>query len=130
MTSLTATNLTKRILIVDDDQFFIKLLGMALRKNNYEVLLAMQGKEAITILQQQTVDMIIVDLMMPELDGLGFLHWLRQEAKLNTPTLVLTGMVKSSTEAEVRNAGATDLIYKPIKVPDLLAKVKQLEQAI
>ncbi|NOQ36475.1 MAG: response regulator [Methylococcaceae bacterium] len=121
------TNAAKRILIIDDDKFFIRLMDMALKQSGYEVLLALQGKEAIEILKQQTVDMIIVDLMMPELDGLGFLHWLRQEAKLDTPTLVQTGMAKASTEEEVKAAGGSALIYKPVKVPQLIAKVKELE---
>ncbi len=124
------TDSAKRILIIDDDQFFIKLMEMALMRNGYEVLLATQGNEGIEILKQQKVDMIIVDLMMPELDGLDFLHWVRQEAKLSTPTLVLTGMTRENTEQEVKAAGATTLLYKPVKVPELIAKVKELEQSL
>ncbi|MDQ7089471.1 MAG: response regulator [Methylococcales bacterium] len=120
------TPLKKRILIIDDDKFFIKLMNMALTQSGYEVLLAMQGNEAIDVLKHQSVDLIIVDLMMPELDGLGFLHWLREEKHLNIPTLVQTGMATESTEIEVKAAGATALLYKPVKVIDLIAKIKEL----
>jgi len=126
MTNKIVTN-GKRILIIDDDPFFIKLMQMILLKEGYEVFTASQGKDAITILTAETVDLIVLDLMMPEMDGMEFLHWLRQDAKLTIPTLVQTGMAKASTEVDVMNAGATALIYKPIKAPDFVAKIQELE---
>jgi len=118
----------KRILIIDDDRFFIELMKIILSQEGYEVLTACHGKEGMKILNTETVDLIIVDLIMPEMDGLAFLHWLRQEAKLTILTLVQTGMAKATTEAEVMAAGATALTYKPIKASDLVAKIKEMEQ--
>jgi CheY-like chemotaxis protein len=123
-------NRHRRILLIDDDVFIVRLLSLILTKSEYEIISARNGKDAIAILSEQPVDIIIVDLMMPEMDGLAFLHWLRQEANLTTPTLVLTGMVTPDTEKQVMAAGATGLIYKPIKVSDLLPKIIQLEQLI
>ncbi len=122
----------KTVLIIDDDKFLIKVMAMALRKADYKVICAEQGKQAIEILSQEgvKVDMIVLDLMMPEMDGLGFLHWLRQEALLKTPTLVQTGMVKPDTEQLVMDAGANSLIFKPIKLPSFIAKVQELEKLL
>ena len=122
--------LKKRILLIDDDELLVGLLALNLIKEKYEIILAHNGTEAIRVLSQQSVDMIIVDLMMPEMDGLAFLNWLRLQAKATMPALVLTGMTTTNTEQQVIDAGGTALLYKPIKVPELLAKIKQLEQLI
>jgi CheY-like chemotaxis protein len=123
-------NRRRRILLIDDDVFIIRLLSLILTKSEYDITTASNGKEAMAILSGQSVDMIIVDMMMPEMDGLAFLGWLRQEARLTIPTLVLTAMVSPDTEKQVLAAGATGLIYKPVKPSDLLSKIKQLEQLI
>ena len=123
-------NRARRILIIDDDVFIVRLISLILTKSEYGIISASSGKEAIAILSRQPVDMIIADLLMPEMDGLAFLHWLRQEANATMPTLVLTAMVTPDTEKQVMAAGATALLYKPIKVSDLLTKIKQLEQLI
>ncbi len=118
----------KRILLIDDDMFIVRLLTLLLTKSGYEIVTANDGKQAITILSEQQFDLLILDLMMPEMDGLVFLQWLRLEAMLTLPIIILTAMVAADTEKQVLNAGGTVLIYKPIKVPDLIAKIQQLEQ--
>ncbi len=120
----------KTVLIIDDDKFLINLMDKAIQKAGYNVITAYQGKQAIDILSQQSVDLIVLDLMMPEMDGLCFLQWLRQEAKLDTPTLVQTGMVKPNTEKQVMDAGASALIYKPVQVPEFIAKIHELEKML
>lgn len=117
----------KQVLLIDDDVFIVQLLTLVLTKSGYKVVSATNGKQAITLLPLQTVDLIIVDLMMPEMDGLQFLQTLRGELKATMPVLVLSGMVTATTESQVMTAGANALLYKPIKVPDLLVKIRQLE---
>ncbi len=70
--------------------------------------------------------MIIVDMLMPLMDGLRFLHWLRQEAKLETPSLVLTSLDNRGLSVEALVAGATDVIVKPVSLPLLLKKLGAL----
>lgn len=123
-------NQIKRILLIDDDVFIVRLLSLLLTKSGYEIISATDGKDAISVLSEQPVDLIILDLMMPEMDGLAFLHWLRQEANLTMPTLLLTSRVAADTEKQVIEAGGSALLYKPIKIPDLLAKIQQLEPFI
>lgn len=123
-------NRIKRILLIDDDVYIVELLSILLASSSCEMITAQNGKQAVEVLSNQSIDMIILDLMMPEMDGLVFLHWLREEANATTPVLVFTGVAAPDTEKQVMAAGATALVYKPIKVPDLLAKIQQLEQLI
>ncbi|MEQ1845686.1 MAG: response regulator [Nitrospira sp.] len=120
-------NQLRRILLIDDDDFIIRLLSLVLTKAKYEIISASNGKNAISILSEQPVDMIILDLRMPEMDGLAFLKWVRKEANLTVPILILTAMVSADTEKQAMAEGASALLYKPIKVPDLLEKMQQLE---
>ena len=83
-------NGTKRILVVDDDHSYQLLITMYLKKNGYEILQAGNGYEAIETLNREKVDLIVLDLMMPKMDGFRFLRWLRNEAHEQTPVLVLT----------------------------------------
>lgn len=103
------------------------MMEMTLKKAGYKTLIANQGKEAIEILSTESIDLIVVDLMMPEMDGLGFLYWLREEARLKIPTLVQTGMVKPDTEKRVMDAGANAVIFKPIKADVLVDKMMKME---
>jgi len=118
------------VLIIDDDKFLLRLMAKEIQKVGYNVISADQGKQAVEVLSHQKVDLIVVDLMMPEMDGLVFLRWLRQEAGLNIPTLVQTAMVKRDTEQSVMEAGANALIFKPVKPPDLIAKIQEIEKLI
>lgn len=123
-------NRIKRILLIDDDVFIVRLLNLLLTKAGYQIISATNGKDAIGILTEQQVDLVVLDLMMPEMDGMDFLNWLRREAKATMPIVILTALVSADTEQQVMDAGATALLYKPIKVPDLLEKIQQLEQSL
>lgn len=117
----------KTVLLIEDDNFLIILMRKAIENAGYNVITATQGKLAIDVLNKQSADLILVDLMMPEMDGLEFLRWLRQEAELDTPVLVQTAMVKTNIEEQVMSAGANALLFKPVKVPELIAKIQELE---
>jgi DNA-binding response OmpR family regulator len=116
----------KRILIIDDDAALRRLLKFGLEKAGYETLTADHGGEAIALVGRESVDLLLVDLMMPVLDGLRFLRWLRDEARLDVPALVFTSFERQNLDDEVRATGATDILHKPVRLPDLLARVEQL----
>ncbi len=119
-------NQQRRILLIDDDIFMIRLLTLFLEKSAYRIITAGNGKDGMRILEEQPIDLIVLDLMMPEMDGLVFLRWLRQEAKATLPTLVLTSMTENGIEQQVLATGATAILYKPIKPAALVAKIEQL----
>lgn len=103
---------------------------MILSQEEYEVLTARYGKSTKKILNNEAVDLIVVNLTVPEMDDIEFLHWLRPKSTLTTSTLVPTGIAKVTTKAKVMAAGTTALICKPLKAPDLLVQIKPMELAL
>ena len=123
---LTETALRPKILLIDDDSFIISMLTFILTKAGYDITAAQNGVEAIAILSGQSADLIIMDLMMPEMDGFSFLHWLRTEANSSVPTIVLTAMSELGATDEALSEGATLLLVKPIKPAELLMAIQQI----
>jgi len=118
--------MTARLLLVDDDDTLRKLFGFALRHQGYEVEEAVNGLDGLSKVEAGTFDLMIIDVMMPMLDGIRFLAILREERKIDTPVLVLTSMDRAGADAEIRAGGANDVALKPISHTDLLERVKKL----
>lgn len=115
-----------RILVIDDDPVLKRIIEIALGKSGYEVTTVGNGEEAMTVLKGSVFDVIMVDMMMPFMDGLRFLSWLRGTAGIQTPVLVQTSLARQKIEDDVRAAGAQDLIIKPARLPELLEKIGKL----
>lgn len=120
------TSSSNTVLIIDDDDSLAQLLSLTLQLEGFQVLRGCDGVEAKRLLSEHAVNLIVLDLMMPTLDGLGFLHWLRQEQKHDTLVLVQTAMTRDDTRDKVLAAGADALIFKPYGVNEFLAQVKRL----
>jgi DNA-binding response OmpR family regulator len=124
--NLKEVSMEKRILLVDDDDSLRKLFGFVLRRKNYEVEEACNGLEGLEKLKGSDFDLLIVDVMMPMLDGIRFLSILREQNQDQTPVLVLTSMDRSGAEAEILAAGATEVAIKPLTHTALLERVERL----
>ena len=83
-----------KILVVDDEQLLVKGIKFNLENDGYEVVTAYDGEEAVKIAREQSVDLIILDLMMPRLDGLGACQKIREFS--NVPIIMLTAKVRQS----------------------------------
>lgn len=116
----------KKILLIDDDEDLRNLLGLYLKMNGYEVFHANHGEEGKEQLQTFTPDMIILDMMMPVLDGMGFLKWLRQESQQDIPVLALTGRSKMETKTIVEELGATDIVFKPCDPQEIVDRTQKI----
>ena len=115
----------KKILIVDDEPDFVRLVKMRLEANGYEVTMAFDGEEGLKKVQQETPDLILLDIMMPKKDGYAFLLDLKKEkATKSIPVIALTG--KTKMEDMFKSEGAKDYITKPFKSAELLAKIKEI----
>ena len=79
-----------RIFVVEDDDVYRELLAFALSSHGHEVFVAENGARAVELIGHAEPDIIVLDMLMPVMDGLTFLHWLRDESKDETPVLVLT----------------------------------------
>jgi CheY-like chemotaxis protein len=123
---MRAGNKNKRILSVDDDPFFRKCLQAGLEQAGYETLAAGHGRQAMDLVRREAVDLLTVDLLMPVVDGLRLLRWLRQEAGLTTPVLVISALTGEEVVREALSAGASTVLAKPAPLEQILRKVAQL----
>ena len=116
----------KNILLVDDDLLLQELISLSLEVDGYIVHKANDGRQAMAMLEATAVDLIVLDMMMPVIDGLRFLRWLRNERKQDTPVLALTAMRRTGSEQEILAQGASAVVFKPVDLPSLSAAVKGL----
>jgi DNA-binding response OmpR family regulator len=119
-------NVKKKILIIEDDLAIQNLLSMMLNAYGYETSLAEHGLKAIELLQKEKFDIIVCDMMMPFMDGLRFIKWLRNEVKMELPVIVLTSVNDPKIREDILDAGATDIIYKPVAVQELFKRLEGL----
>lgn len=111
----------KKVLVVDDSATMRDMVAFTLGDEGWEVTKAEDGLVAVEILKDQTFDLIITDLYMPNLDGIGLAKHVRQNG-FKTPILCLTGDNSDDFKDDIRAAGATGWLRKPFD-PDKLIKV-------
>lgn len=121
----------KRLLLIDDDPNLILLVKDYLEFRGYEVITAENGREAIEVLEQEIPDMIICDVMMPEMDGYAFVNEVRQEERTSwIPILFLSAKGQSQDKIKGLNIGADVYMVKPFEPEELVAQVEaSLKQA-
>ncbi|SRR5260221_5643486 len=115
--------MTKRILLVDDERSIRESLSKILGAENYDVALAENGQEAIEKHGAQRIDLLILDLNMPVINGWATLDWLAAVNPL-LPVIIITG--RSYQRALAETAGADTLMEKPLDVPLLLQTIREL----
>ena len=112
----------KTILIVDDEKMILNLLSCNLIKEGYNVIEAKDGLEAITIAQEEKPDLMLLDIMLPKLDGLSVCK--RVKNIMNVPILMVTAKDDELDKILGLELGADDYITKPFSIRELLARVK------
>lgn len=115
-----------KILLVEDDNSLCQLISMVLELEGYEVTVSNDGEQAISYLKNNTVDLILLDIFMPVLDGTHVLHWLRVEEGLDTKVLILTAMSESKTKDSDIYMRANGVIQKPLDVNKIIESVDEL----
>lgn len=115
----------KRVLIVDDDRITRMLLKLLLEKEGYDVLEGENGRQAVDIVHRERPDLLVIDLMMPDMDGFQAIEHIRHDVSLSTlPVLVLTAEDGPGIEERVLDLGADDYIVKPFEAPVLISRVR------
>lgn len=110
------------ILVVDDDRKTVDLIRLYLEKDGYRVLVAYDGREAIAITRNKRPDLIILDLMLPKVDGLDVCRLLRSEC--NVSLIMLTAKTTEDNKLLGLDLGADDYVTKPFSPRELAARVR------
>lgn len=116
-----------RVLVVDDDTLLLDMIKSGLERSGYEVSACVNGKEALGMLTRQRFDLVVLDVMMPYVDGYHVAHEITQMLGGNAPkVLLITGRDTSRESGVILMSGADAAIQKPFDFGDLLSKVQQL----
>ena len=110
------------VLIVDDERDIVEALKIYLSTEKYDILCAYTGKQAIDVVKNHQVDLILMDIMMPEMDGITATHKLRELT--NVPIILLTAKSEEGDKVLGLNIGADDYITKPFNPIEVVARVK------
>jgi len=124
---MSATNLNNTILLVDDEQDILDFLSYNLKKEGYRVFTAINGSEGVRLAKEVSPSLVILDIMMPEMDGIEACQTIRNDVHLTQPLIVfLTSRAEDYSQIAGFEAGADDYINKPIRPRLLLSKVESL----
>lgn len=116
----------KKVIVIDDDSRNIFALTATLRAKGYECLSFHDATEAINTLKEQSCDIILIDMMMPKMDGYEAIPKIRQiQGKEHTPIIAVTAQAMMGDKEKCIDAGADDYIAKPIDVDRLLSILKE-----
>jgi two-component system alkaline phosphatase synthesis response regulator PhoP len=118
----TAGVMAKKILVVDDKKEIRTLLNQYLTQEGFNVATAGNGQEALFIARQEKPNLIVLDLMMPEMGGYEFMHSYRREAE--TPVIILTAKLDENDKVLGLELGADDYITKPFSIRELTARIR------
>ncbi len=117
---------SRRILVVEDDEFSQKVVGGILEREGYEVVFAGSGTEAFNLLRKVRPSLILMDYMLPDQDGVETTRKLKElEEFASIPVIMLTGRSNRDTVVRSLAAGAVDFMAKPINANVLLAKINK-----
>lgn len=110
------------ILICDDDKDIVRALRIYLSTGDYQIFEAYTGREALEVMKREEIQLVLMDIMMPEMDGLSVTETMRQES--NVPIILLTAKSESSDKILGLEVGADDYITKPFEPMEVLARVR------
>ena len=110
------------ILICDDERDIVSALKIYLTRDDYILHTAYNGKEALSLLQQEHIDLVLLDIMMPEMDGIAAMQELRKS--YNIPVILLTAKSEDTDKISGLELGADDYITKPFNPMEVLARIK------
>lgn len=114
--------MSKKVLVVDDEKNIVEIIAFNLKKEGYEVLKAFDGEEGLAIAMEHQPDLILLDIMMPKMDGYEVCKRIRE--KNNTPIIMLTARAEEVDKVLGLELGADDYVTKPFGTRELMARVK------
>lgn len=122
---MSATSLP-RVLVVDDEELLARVIARLLASRGVAVDVAGHGGEAIEKLGCEAYQLVVTDLMMPVVDGEQLVRWMREEAKLDTPVIVLSAIRDASLHERLEALGVSAILNKPQDMEDFLQRAVDL----
>ena len=117
--------MSQRILVVDDDRQIVRLIRSYLEQNGFDTLVAYDGHEALHLIRAEKPDLVVLDLMLPEMDGWEITHIVRSDPSISaTPIIMLTARVEDTDRIVGLEMGADDYIPKPFNPREVVARVR------
>jgi DNA-binding response OmpR family regulator len=113
---------SETILVVEDEPSIAEVVGLYLKRAGYTVQTASDGRQAMALLEAKIPDFVILDLMLPEVDGLSLMRWLRERS--NVPVIMLTARREEIDRISGLEMGADDYIVKPFSPQELVSRVR------
>ena len=113
---------TKNILVVEDEPSIAEVVSLYLKRAGYHVQVASDGRQAMNIFERQMPDFVILDLMLPQVDGLSLTRWLRDRS--NVPIIMLTARREEIDRIAGLEMGADDYVVKPFSPQELVSRVR------
>jgi DNA-binding response OmpR family regulator len=112
----------ERILVVEDESSIAEVVSLYLRRSGYQVLTAQDGKAATDLLKKELPELIVMDLMLPELEGFALTRWVRERS--NVPIIMLTARRNEADRIRGLEMGADDYVVKPFSPQELVSRVR------
>ncbi|HWK07503.1 MAG TPA: response regulator [Puia sp.] len=113
-----------KILVAEDEPILLRMIEMRLRKDGYEVITTVNGREALAKIEEQEPDLIIADIMMPFASGLEIVSIVKKKT-VKIPVIILSAMEQENVVLEAFKLGADDYITKPFSLNELSVRVKR-----
>ncbi|GAA4296452.1 response regulator transcription factor [Nibribacter koreensis] len=115
-----------KILVIEDEQMMLKALEFRLKKDGHQVLVASNGKEAMTTIESNQLDLILTDIMLPFASGLEIINYSKNILNRPTAIIILSAVGLEKTVLEAFELGADDFITKPFSPNELSVRVKKI----
>lgn len=116
----------KKVLIVEDTDSVQMMMKRWVSNAGYDVILAADGREALEKAQQEIPDLVLLDVMMPEMNGFAVCRELRSyDAMKKTPVIIVTALPNSADSEEAKMSGANEVVIKPTNANDLIGRVRR-----
>ena len=116
---------SRHILLIEDNDIIRCFLKAGLEKEGYVLREAENGQQGLDMMRDWTPDLVVLDMMMPVMDGLHFLNW-RNQNWPDIPVLVLTGVKQPDSEQRILDAGASAVLFKPVPLATLSEQIRQM----
>lgn len=118
--------MAKKILIVEDDKFLVRALSDKLKLEGYTPITAFEGEDGLEALRKEKPDLVLLDLVMPKMNGFQFLEEIKNDSKLKATVIVLSNLGQQEDIEKAKNLGAVDYLVKAdFSLKEILEKIKK-----